>query len=105
VGSRVADADLLEGWIDFHEQTGRVLPLPELDRATRARVRLVILSFRLNDTVFRQARRRLFRMLQRAWKIGDLKYVKAVLAEGPCRFVGKKFLESKRPPSPSPSGP
>jgi hypothetical protein len=102
------DAHLLDAWIDFHEETGRVVPLPELDRATRARVRLVIFALRLNDGRRRQARRRLLRMLQRAWKIGDLRSVKEALAQGPYRFIGRKFLASKRPsratPSPESSG-
>jgi hypothetical protein len=96
-------AEKLDGWIDVDEASGRIFPLPELDRATRARVRLVILGLHLNDATLRVSRRRLARALQRAWKIGDLKYVKEALAEGPCRLVSRKFLASKRPPSAPPS--
>ena len=92
-----ADAEQLEGWVDLAPESGRIVPLPELDRATRARVRLVILGLRLNDPARRAARRRLLRALQRAWKIGDLKYVKAALAQGPFRLVSSRFLESRRP--------
>jgi hypothetical protein len=90
--------EALEGWIDFHEETGRVVPLPELDHATRARVRLVLLALRLNTARRRVARRRLLRTLQRAWKSGDLRYIKEALSQGPDRFVARKLLESKRPP-------
>ena len=93
--------DGIEAFLDFHEETGRVVPLPELDRKTRARVRLVILSLRLNTVRLREARRRLVRTLQRAWKIGDLKYIKEALSQGPDRFVAQKLWESKRPPLPA----
>jgi len=95
------DTDALAGWIDFLPESGRVVPLPELDRPTRARVRLVILGLGLNDPARRATRRRLLRALQRAWKIGDLKYVKEALAAGPCRLVSAQFLASKRPSSAS----
>jgi hypothetical protein len=97
-GGQSMEVDGLDAFIDFHEETGRVVPLPELDRRTRARVRLVILALRLNTVRRREARRRLLRMLQRAWKSGDLKVVREALAQGPDRFVGRKLLESKRPP-------
>lgn len=98
----VEGADALDGWVDIDEASGRVIPLPELDRATRARVRLVLRGLRLNDAGLRASRRRLLRALQRAWKIGDLKYVKEAQTEGPCRLVSRKFLASKRPPSRAP---
>lgn len=94
-----AFAEQLDGWIDLSPASGRIVPLPELDRATRARVRLVIIGLGLNDPAQRAARRRLLRALQRAWKIGDLKHVKAALADGPFRLVSRRFLESKRPPA------
>lgn len=92
---------MLAGFVEIVPESGRVVPLPELDRATRARVRLVILGLRLNEAPRRASRRRLVRALARAWKIGDLKYVKAALADGPFRLVSSQFLESKRPPRPS----
>jgi len=94
-----AAAEQLEAWVDLAPASGRIVPRPELDRETRARVRLVILGLRLNEPAQRVARRRLLRALQRAWKIGDLKYVKAALADGPFRLVSRRFLESKRPPA------
>lgn len=97
------NAHRLDAWIDFHEETGRVVPLPELDRATRARVRLVLLALRLNDGRLRQGRRRLLRTLQHAWKTGDLTSVKDALTQGPHRFVARKFLASKRPSRATPS--
>lgn len=98
-------AEQLDGWVDYHEESGRILPRPELDRATRARVRLAILALGLNDATKRAARRKLVRALFKAWKIGDLKYVKEALAQGPYRLVGSKFLASKRPSTPPRSGP
>jgi hypothetical protein len=96
-GGERLDAGALEAWIDFHEETGRVVPLPELDPKTRARVRLCLIALGLNTARRREARRRLLRTLQRAWKSGDLRYVKEALSQGPDRFVARKLLESKRP--------
>lgn len=98
------EIDGLDAFLDFHEETGRVVPLPELDRKTQARVRLVIRALRLNTVRRREARRRLLRMLQRAWKSGDLKVVREAIAQGPDRFVGRKLLESKRPSGTAPGG-
>jgi len=92
-----ADVEQLEGWVDLAPESGRIVPRAELDRGTRARVRLVIIGLHLNDPARRASRRRLVRALQRAWKIGDLKYVKEALAHGPFRLASSTFLESRRP--------
>lgn len=90
------DVDPVDAWFDFHEETGRIAPAPELDRRTRARVRLTIRVLGLNTTARCDQRRRLLRELQVRWNAGDLEYVKEALVQGPYRFVAERFRASRK---------
>lgn len=90
------DVDPVEAWFEFHEESGRLAPAPELDRQTRARVRLTIRVLGLNSSERCTMRRVLLRALQVRWKAGDLEYVREALTTGPYRFVAEKFRASKK---------
>jgi uncharacterized protein (TIGR02646 family) len=90
------DVDPVDQWFDFHEETGALAPAPELDRRTRARVRLTIRVLGLNATERCTMRRLLMRDLHTAWKVGDLERIVEALKLGPYRFVARKFAASKK---------
>lgn len=89
------DVDPVEAWFDFDEVTGRLEPAPELDRRTRARVRLTIRVFGLNATARCKERQRLPRTLDNALRTRDFTFVTEAVKAGPYRFVTEKFLRAK----------
>lgn len=88
------DSDPVETWFDFDELTGRLEPAPELDRRTRARVRLTIRVFGLNAVERCKARQRYIRYLS-AWLRSDQELLQAEAKDGPYRFVTRKFLRAR----------
>jgi uncharacterized protein (TIGR02646 family) len=91
------DADPVDDWIDYDEQTGRLEPAPHVDRATRLRIRRTLQTLRLNTTERTKIRRDHYRMLLRCWMTGDNAYLDEAAKAGPYRFVARKFLASKKP--------
>lgn len=89
------DVDPVDAWFDFDEVTGRLEPAPELDRRTRARVRLTIRVFGLNTTARCKQRQGVLRDLEIAVRLGALDVVQMAATTGPYRFVTKKFLRAK----------
>lgn len=90
------DIDPVEAWFDFHEETGELAPAPELDRRTRARVRLTIQVFGLNATARCKERQRMLRMLDNMLRGGDIKELSAMATAGPYRFVTRKFMAANQ---------
>ncbi len=86
------DVDPVETWFDFDELTGRIEPSPELDRRTRARVRLTIRVFGLNAVERCKGRQRLVRTLNNALLAHDFDLIREEAKVGPYRFVTRKFL-------------
>lgn len=90
------DVDPVEDWFDFDEETGALAPAPELDRQTRARVRLTIRVFQLNTSDRCAARQMCLRGLQNAFRCRDLDYIVEAMRQGPYRFIAKKFVAGNR---------
>jgi uncharacterized protein (TIGR02646 family) len=90
------DVDPVDAWFDFHAETGRLAPAPELDRRTRWRVWKTIRVLGLNTTERCELRRKLLRDLDRANRIGDNEYLVEAAKRGPYRFVARKFLAGKK---------
>lgn len=94
------DADPVDEWVEFDEQTGRLEPSPEIGRRDRARVRLTIAVLGLNAKARCVQRKRLLSELQARWRLGDHDYLRDALLRGPYRFVAVKFAASKKRVSP-----
>lgn len=90
------DVDPVDQWFDFHEETGELHPAPELDRKTRARVRLTIRVLGLNARERCIQRRGLLQALRVRWSAGDIAYLEEALQVGPYRFVAEKFRAAKK---------
>ena len=90
------DVDPVDEWFDFHEETGRLAPAPELDLKTRARVRLTIRVLGLNAGERPTMRRTLMRNLHNAWCARDYELIDEMARHGVYRFVARKFLVSKK---------
>jgi uncharacterized protein (TIGR02646 family) len=90
------DVDPVDRWFDFHAETGRLAPAPDLDRRTQARVRLTIRVLGLNDTGRCKERQRLLRTLQAYYAMGANEDLHEAFTRGPYRFVAASFLASKK---------
>jgi uncharacterized protein (TIGR02646 family) len=94
------DIDPVDDWFDLDMQTGMLRPSDELDATTRARVRLTIRVFRLNDSHRCSSRARLIRDMHNAWKRDartlerDHITVEERATRGPYRFVVRRFLDA-----------
>ncbi len=77
--------------------------IPELDRRTRARVRLTLSVFGLNSQDRCKARRRVWKVLENAWKSPpDRASLDDYTRNGPYRFVAALFLQTMaEPPVPA----
>lgn len=90
------DVDPVEAWIEFEEESGRLVPSPVIDRRTRARVRLTIRVLGLNATERCVQRKWLLRALENALRVGDTEYLIEALKSGPYRFVAEKFRRARK---------
>jgi uncharacterized protein (TIGR02646 family) len=89
------DRDPVDRWILFDVETGRVLPAPEIDRRTRARVRLTLGVLGLNTVDRCKARRRLWKSLENAFKTPpDRDALREHAEHGPYRFVAALFMKT-----------
>ncbi len=89
------DVDPVEDWIAFDPDSGRLYPAPEFDRRTRARVRLTIAVFGLNDPIRCRSRRRVLKSIENATKTVDQESLQAYAKEGPYRLVSRLFVASR----------
>jgi hypothetical protein len=98
------DTDPVEGYFDLDEATGQLHPVADLDWDTRVNVRLTICVFRLNDSHRCIGRLRVLnylRTVSRAYqgeadaKDGEEVALAEFAAQGPYRFVARRFLKSK----------
>lgn len=92
------DRDPVDQWFAFDPSDGRLYPAPELERKTRARVRLTIRIFGLNHSTRCSARVRTWKTLENIVKepIDDA-LLQEYAQRGPFRFVSTLFLKSKAP--------
>ena len=95
------DLDPVEDWFEFHAETGRLAPAPELDSGTRRRILLTIRTFQLNATSRCKQRQRFVRELDNALRTRDSGYIVEALTQGPYRFVARKFVAANRKRMPS----
>jgi uncharacterized protein (TIGR02646 family) len=93
------DRNPVERWFVFDLDTGRVNPAPELDRRTRAQVRLTTRVFQLNTEGRCMARKRVWRAMENAAKHPqDSASLEDYAAHGPYRFVAALFLSMREGP-------
>ncbi|HSN98906.1 MAG TPA: hypothetical protein VLS89_11495, partial [Candidatus Nanopelagicales bacterium] len=89
------DGNPVDRWVVFDVETGRLGPAPEFDRRTRARVRLTLSVFGLNSPDRCKARRRIWKILENAWKSPpDHALLEELHRFGPYRFVAALFLRT-----------
>ena len=94
------DTDPVEAYFDLDETTGKLRPRASLDWTTRVNVRLTIHIFRLNDSHRCAGRRRVLKEMRNAWKrdaatgTRDHPTLEERAAQGPYRFVARRFLEA-----------
>jgi len=88
------DADPVEEWLDCDPEDGRLFPRPELDRRTKARVRLTIRVFGLNAAERRFARVKHLRMLRAILQSPDRAMIGEYASQGPYRLVARRLIEA-----------
>jgi uncharacterized protein (TIGR02646 family) len=97
------DTDPVDTWFDVDRLTGRLRASPELDRPTRARIRLTIRVFLLNDNPRCLGRLRVMNEMENAARRDHktLARDQATLEEratrGPYRFVARRVLDTLPP--------
>ncbi len=92
------DVDPVEQWIAFDPDDGKLSPAPERDRKTRARVRLTIRVFGLNEPSRCKARRQVWKNLRNAVNSVegiDQETLDKYGTEGPYRLVARLFLATR----------
>lgn len=89
------DVDPVDDYFDFDPDDGKLFPAPHIGRMERLRVRKTIRIFGLNAEHRSLARRNLIKDMRNAYRVGDVERLREMLAEGPYRFVVKKFISTR----------
>ena len=88
------DVDPVDEWFHFDAITGALRPTRSLDRRSRARVRMTIRVFNLNETDRCEGRLRVLSAVRDAYRLRGRATAEAYATQGPYRFVARRFLKA-----------